>query len=102
MLIAIINIHVKEEYLDAFIHETIENSRNSSQEAGIARFDFIQNKEDPCRFVLIEVYRDEDAPAKHKSTAHYARWRDAVEIMMAEPRTSERFLNIYPDDLGWG
>lgn len=102
MLVVIVYIHVKEEFLDVFIRETIENAQNSRLEPGIARFDFIQSKDDPSRFVLVEVYRDEAAPSHHKQTAHYARWRDAVEEMMAEPRTSEKYRNIHPDDYGWG
>ncbi len=102
MLVVIVYIHVKKEFLDVFIRETIENARHSQQEPGIARFDLIQRKDDPTRFVLVEAYRDEEAPSHHKQTAHYARWRDIVEGMMAEPRTSEKYLNVYPDDHGWG
>ena len=71
------------------------------QETGIARFDVIQQADDPTRFVLVECYRTADAPAQHKATAHYARWRDAVADMMAEPRTSVKFSNAFPDDTGW-
>jgi len=102
MLVVVVYIHVKEEFLDVFIRETIENARHSRQEPGIARFDFVQSKDDPSRFVLVEVYRDEAAPSHHKLTTHYARWRDVVEEMMAEPRTSEKYQNIYPDEHGWG
>jgi quinol monooxygenase YgiN len=102
MFIVHVHIHVKEEFIDAFIKETIDNARHSRQEPGIARFDFIQRKDDPTRFVLVEVYRDEQAPAKHKETLHYAHWRDAVVEMMVEARTSEKYHNIYPEEDGWG
>ena len=102
MLIVLVYVRVKDEFLDAFIRATTENARDSCQEPGIARFDFIQQKNDPSRFVLVEVYRDEDAPTHHKATAHYERWRDAVEEMMEEPRRSEKYLNIYPDERSWG
>lgn len=102
MLVVHVDVHVKDEYLDAFIMETIQNARSSIQEPGIARFDVVQRKDDPTRFLLIEVYRDENAPAQHKETQHYARWRDGVAEMMAEPRRSVKFHNIFPDDLGWG
>lgn len=60
-----------------------------------------QDLEDPTRFVLVEAYRDPDAPARHKATEHYARWRDAVGPMMASPRTSRRYVNAFPEDAGW-
>jgi quinol monooxygenase YgiN len=101
MLVVHVFVHVKTEYLDAFIQATIENSRSSLQEEGIARFDFIQQNDDPTRFVLVEVYRDAQAPARHKETAHYARWRDIVSDMMVEPRTSVKYTNIFPEDPGW-
>jgi autoinducer 2-degrading protein len=101
MLIVHVFVHVKPESVEAFKAATLENARNSIQEPGIARFDLIQQTEDPTRFVLVEVYRDADAPARHKETAHYARWRDAVAPMMAEPRTSIKYTNLFPDDAGW-
>ncbi len=71
------------------------------QEPGIARFDVVQQQDNPAKFVLVEVYRDTEAPAKHKETAHYAKWRDTVADMMAEPRTSVKYSNVCPDDAGW-
>ncbi|MCX7827140.1 MAG: antibiotic biosynthesis monooxygenase [Verrucomicrobiae bacterium] len=101
MLIVHVHVHVKPECVEAFKQASIENARNSLQEPGIARFDVCQQTDDPTRFVLVEVYRTPDAPAKHKETAHYAKWRDAVAPMMAEPRTSVKFSNVAPPDAEW-
>jgi autoinducer 2-degrading protein len=101
MHIVHVYIHVKPEHLDAFREATIENARNSIKEPGIARFDFIQQKEDPTRFVLVEVYRSEEDNARHRETAHYARWRETVADMLVEPRTRDIYTNIYPDEAGW-
>jgi len=101
MLIVHVQVHVKPECIEAFKQATLENARNSVQEAGIARFDVVQQQDNPVRFVLVEVYRDAGAPAKHKETVHYARWRDTVAEMMAEPRTSVKYGNVFPDEAGW-
>jgi autoinducer 2-degrading protein len=101
MLIVHVQVHVKAGCEEAFRKATIENSRHSLQEPGIARFDVCEQIEDPTRFVLVEVYRDADAPAAHKETAHYAKWRDTVAPMMAEPRTSVKFSNVHPTEEGW-
>lgn len=101
MIIVHVHVHVKPEYVEAFKQATTENARHSINEPGIARFDVIQQTDDPTRFVLVEVYRTADAPAAHKETRHYRVWRDAVEKMMAEPRHSVRYTNIFPDDTGW-
>ena len=95
MLIVHVYVHVKTELVEAFRAATVENARQSVQEPGIARFDVVQQQDDPTRFVLTEVYRTADAPAKHKETAHYAKWRDAVASMMAEPRTSVKYGNVF-------
>jgi autoinducer 2-degrading protein len=95
MLIVHVHVHVKPECVDLFREATIENARQSVQEPGIARFDVGQQQDDPRRFVLVEVYRTADAPAKHKETAHYAKWRDTVAPMMAEPRTSVKFSEVF-------
>lgn len=102
MFIVHVFVHVKSEFLDAFKEATLENARNSVQEPGIARFDVIQQRDDPTRFVLVEVYRTPDDPARHKETAHYAKWRDTVVEMMAEPRSSVKYTNVFPEDSGWG
>jgi len=102
MLIVHVFVHVKKEFVEAFKEASVENAKNSVHEPGIARFDVIQQSDDPCRFVLIEVYRTADDPAKHKETTHYATWRDTVAPMMAEPRSSVKYTNIFPDEKGWG
>jgi autoinducer 2-degrading protein len=101
LIIVHVDVHVKPEGVEAFRAASIENSRESLKEPGIARFDVIQSTEDPTRFVLVEVYRSPEAPAAHKATAHYARWRDAVADLMAEPRTSARYVNVAPEDADW-
>lgn len=101
MLVVHVHVQVKPECVADFLAATLANARESVREPGIARFDVVQQRDDPTRFVLVEVYRDDDAPAAHKATAHYAAWRDAVAPMMAAPRTSVKFTNHFPDDAGW-
>lgn len=101
MLIVHVHVHVKPECVEAFKAATLENARQSVREPGIARFDVVQQADDLTRFVLVEVYRTPDAPAAHKETKHYQIWRDAVAQMMAEPRTSVKFANVFPEDAGW-
>lgn len=101
MLIVHVYVHVKPEHIDAFRTATLDNAQNSVQEYGVARFDVIQQQDDPTRFVLVEVYHTADAPAQHKETAHYQRWRDTVVDMMAEPRTGIQYTNVFPDESGW-
>jgi (4S)-4-hydroxy-5-phosphonooxypentane-2,3-dione isomerase len=100
MLVVLVQVQVKPEHVQAFRMESLANARASLEETGIARFDVLQQQDDPGRFVLIEVYRSPEAPAAHKATAHYARWRDAVAGMMAAPRTSLKYENVHPDDAG--
>ncbi len=101
MLIVHVFVHVKPDQVEAFRAATVENARNSAREPGIARFDFIQQQDAPARFVLVEVYRTGDDPAKHKETTHYQKWRDTVADMMAEPRTNIKYTNVSPDEQGW-
>src|SRR5690348_15675237 len=101
MLVVHIHVHVKPECIDAFKKATLANARESMKEPGIAAFDVFQQQDDPTRFVFIEAYRTNDAPAAHKETAHYKTWRDAVAPMMAEPRGSVKFENVFPPDSEW-
>lgn len=101
MLIVHVFVHVKSDQVEEFREATLENAQNSIQEPGIARFDVLQQQDDLTRFVLVEVYRTPDDPARHKETAHYQQWRDTVADMMAEPRSSIKYSNIFPDEKGW-
>ena len=101
MFIVHVFVHVKSDQVEAFKSATIENASNSIQEPGVARFDIIQQMDDPTRFVLVEVYRTPDDPGRHKESAHYQKWRDTVADMMTEPRTNIKYTNIFPDDQGW-
>ena len=102
MLIVHVRVRVKPQSVEAFLQATLENGRHSLQEPGVARFDVIQQADDPTRFVLVEVYRTAEDPGRHKQTAHYQKWRDSVSDMMAEPRSSVKYENVFPDDEGWG
>ena len=101
MLIVHVHVRVKPEHIEAFKLATIENAANSVKEPGIARFDVIQQADDPSRFVLLEAYRDTDATTHHKATAHYHAWAEKVADMLAEPRSRVVYANIYPADQGW-
>jgi quinol monooxygenase YgiN len=101
MLIVLVHVNVKPEFVEEFKRVTIENASNSVKEAGIARFDVIQQTDDPTKFILVEVYKTAQAPAAHKETSHYERWRDTVAEMMAEPRQGIKYSNIFPEDVDW-
>ncbi len=102
MLVVHVHVHVKPDQVAAFIEATRQNATDSLKEPGVARFDVIQQQDDPTRFVLVEAYKTAAASAAHKETAHYAAWRDAVADMVASPRTSLKFESLCPEDARWG
>lgn len=101
MQIVLVHVHVKPEFVEAFKQASVDNAANSVKEPGIARFDVIQQEDDPTRFVLVEVYRNAEASAVHKQTDHYIWWRDTVAEMMAEPRQGIKYGNVFPDEKHW-
>jgi len=101
MYIVHVFAHVKPDQVEAFKAATLDNARNSVQEPGIVRFDVIQQSDDPTRFALLEVYRTQAAADAHKESAHYKRWREAVEPLQAEPRTKIVYENVFPGEDGW-
>jgi quinol monooxygenase YgiN len=102
MFIVHVFVHVKTDKVEEFKSASMKNARNSVKEPGIARFDVIQQQDDTSQFVLVEVYRTADDPARHKETQHYQKWRDTVEDMMAEPRRAIKYQNIFPGESDWG
>ncbi len=101
MYIVHVFVNVKPDCVESFKSATTENARKSLQESGVARFDIVQQQDDPTKFVLIEVYRSAADPARHKETDHYQIWRDMVEPMMANPRSNMKYANVFPDEMGW-
>jgi quinol monooxygenase YgiN len=99
MHIVHVHVHVKPDFIEPFKQATLENARQSVQEPGVVHFDFVQQLDDPARFVLIEIYRAPADQATHRETAHYQKWRDAVAPMMAEPRAAVKFVAIFPSSL---
>jgi (4S)-4-hydroxy-5-phosphonooxypentane-2,3-dione isomerase len=101
MLIVHVFVHVKPDAVDAFTAATLANARASTAEPGVVRFDVVRQEDDPTRFLLVEIYRTHEDPARHKATAHYAAWRDTVEPMMAEPRRSVKYRAVFPSPSRW-
>lgn len=101
MLIVHVHVRVTPGREEEFRAATLENARNSVREPGVVRFDVLQQEDDRTRFVLLEIYRTAEDPGRHKETAHYARWRDEVESMMAEPRRAVRYTGLFPAAPGW-
>jgi quinol monooxygenase YgiN len=101
MLILHVHVHVKPEHSGGGRRATVQNAAASVQEPGVARFDVMQQADDPTRFVLVEVYRNLDATVKHKQTSHYHTWAATVTDLLAEPRTRVSYHNVFPNDQGW-
>ena len=96
MIVTCVHLNVKPAVIKSFIDATIENHLESVKEPGNLRFDVIQQADDPCRFMLYEAYETEIAAANHKNTAHYLKWRNAVQDFMAEPRYGIKYNIIEP------
>ena len=101
MQIVLVHVHVEPEFVEVFKQASVENASSSVKEPGITRFDVIQQTDDPTRFILVEIYKSAEAQAAHKETVHYAKWRDTVAEMMAEPRQGIKYTNIFPADENW-
>lgn len=102
MIVVHVHVQLKPGDVAAFEAATLANARESVREQGVVRFDVLHEADDPSRWLLVEVYRTAEDPARHKATPHYATWRDVVEPMMAVPRRSVRYTAAFPDAPGWG
>jgi (4S)-4-hydroxy-5-phosphonooxypentane-2,3-dione isomerase len=98
MIVTCVFVHIKPEAVEDFIKASTANHLESLKEKGNLRFDFVQQADDPCRFMIYEAYDSDEAAAAHKSTLHYLKWRDAVQDMMAEPRKGVKYNILQPSD----
>lgn len=97
MYVVCVRVHVIAEQVAAFIAATQENAHGTRQEPDNVRFDVLQWIDDPCRFTLYEVYRDEAGFKAHQQSPHYLAWRAAVAPMMASPRVGEKHRSLLPE-----
>jgi (4S)-4-hydroxy-5-phosphonooxypentane-2,3-dione isomerase len=96
MVVTIVHVWVKPEFVDAFIEATRQNHLQSIEENGNFRFDVLQDADDPAKFVLYEAYESEAFAAAHKETEHYRKWKDAVAPWMSKPREGVKHRMIMP------
>ena len=101
MLIVHVMVKVKPDKIEDFKAITIKNASKSIREPGIIRFDCIQGQDDTTKFVLSEVYKSPEAIEAHKQTEHYAEWCEAAKDIMAEPRYSIKYTNVFPEEKNW-
>src|SRR5215510_5649592 len=97
MHMIIVRLEVKPDRVDDFLKLVSFNAAESRQEAGNLRFDVVRSVDDPNRFGLYEVYRDDEGVRAHQATAHYAKWRAEIEALLVTPRISEKFTSVLPE-----
>ena len=96
MICTCVHVYVKEENIDDFIQASIPNHQGSIQEPGNLRFDVLQSKDEPSKFLLYEAYESEEDAKAHKNTEHYLKWRETVADWMAKPREGVPYNIICP------
>jgi (4S)-4-hydroxy-5-phosphonooxypentane-2,3-dione isomerase len=98
MIVTIVHIWVKPEFLEKFIEASKENHVNSIKEAGNLRFDLLQDAALPNKFVFYEVFDSPQSVQAHKETPHYIKWRDTVSPWMEKPREGIKHIIIAPEE----
>ena len=98
MYVVAVSVWVKAEWVESFRSETLENARNTRQEANNVRFDVLQAEGEPMRFLLYECYRTKADFVAHQQTPHYLKWKQTVAEMMAQPRQGVKFNSVFFGD----
>ena len=74
--VIIVEFRAKPDWVEAFAELIDHHAHNSrALEDGCLVFDVCQDPDDPVRFVLYEVYRDQAAHARHLEMDSYKRFR---------------------------
>ncbi len=80
-----------EDDFRAAVTRQAENSVNN--EPDCERFDFSVDPNDPSRFFLYEIYKDEAAFQTHLASDHYANFSATTEPWV-KAKVGARFLNV--------
>jgi autoinducer 2-degrading protein len=89
--IAIVPIKAKKECIDEFIAVIQKNVQCSRKEAGVLRFEFLQKKEAPGEFLLIEAYKTPEDQTAHRKTAHFLEFKEKVASLLEEPYSANNY-----------
>ena len=102
MLVLMVNVQVKPGRRDEFIEVIKEDQLSTStKEDGNFQFNVIQDNEDPDRFFLYEVYRDEAALEAHRAAPHFLKYREATADIYVEDPVRRMGTNLFPADTAW-
>ena len=99
MLALVVSLHVKPDQRDKFLAAAEDDSICSVRdEPGCLRFDVLRDEADENHFYYYEVYRDEGAFQAHSQAPHYARWREAAAVVLAEPAQRTTCMTLFARD----
>lgn len=102
MLILMVNVKVKPGRRDEFLRVIRDDGEGTTQnEEGNFQFSCVQDNEDPDKFFLFEVYRDEAALEAHRNMPHFRKYRDATATIYESDPIRKMGTNVYPDDSYW-
>ncbi|WP_217576787.1 putative quinol monooxygenase [Streptomyces sp. GbtcB7] len=102
MFTVIVSLQVRPEKTDRFLAAIRANSRATRRdEPGCLRFDVHRSTDDPQRFLLYELYRDEKAfREEHRAAPHYPAWRAAAaECVVDGGHVNTFFVPSFPEDI---
>src|SRR6185437_9688887 len=82
----------RADFLKAIEVDAIGSERD---EPGCARFNVLQDQQDPNIYYFYEAYRDEAALEAHRAAPHYAVWRAAADTLDG-PTQAVRCNTVFP------
>jgi autoinducer 2-degrading protein len=82
----------RKRFLDAIEVDALGSERD---EPGCARFNVLQDAQDPNVYYFYEVYKDQAALEAHRAMPHYAVWRAAADTLDG-PSEPTRCETVFP------
>lgn len=102
MIILHVTIQVKPEHVSEFLEIVRYDAEHSEKdEPGCLRFDVSRDRDDPNRFYLYEVYRDQAAFEAHRQTPHFKEYFEKSQPWLAAPAERRFGTNVVPTDFDW-
>jgi autoinducer 2-degrading protein len=94
MFVAAVHVFVKPEAMDDFMELIRLDQEGTLAEPGCVRFDVVRSVDDPNEFLIWEVYLDEEAAAFHKTTPHYAEFKEKMPALASKDRYADRYEGV--------
>ncbi|MBI5944600.1 MAG: antibiotic biosynthesis monooxygenase [Chloroflexi bacterium] len=101
MHMRVVNMKIKQEYVEAFKASSAEGIEKLLAEPGVVSSALLQKVDEPASFLFIEAYVSAEAYAEHLKSQCFLDWQAGVASLLNGEAASVEYDPVYPPREAW-